>query len=75
MGKTALDLALACDAIIPKDHMGPLTDTTKDVNLKDISGGFVDIELWRLPKDTQVQDPKYFQQTVGHGIIFQVFIC
>ncbi|KAJ4255899.1 hypothetical protein NW757_004522 [Fusarium falciforme] len=33
------------------------------MRLEDVSVGFVDIEKWRLPAGTQVDDPKYFEQT------------
>lgn len=64
MGKTPKDVALTCDSFRPEGKSGLLADATAHVKPEEISVGFVDIELWRLPKDCQVQDPKYFEQTV-----------
>lgn len=63
-GKSALDVALVCDAIPTSKDSSNLASFASSVNLKDISVGFVDIEEWRLPAHTQVGDPKYFEQTV-----------
>ncbi|KAH6995912.1 amidase signature domain-containing protein [Ilyonectria sp. MPI-CAGE-AT-0026] len=62
-GKSALDVALVCDAFSVTKDGSNLTSFASSVNLKDVSVGFVDIEKWRLPAHTQVGDPKYFEQT------------
>ncbi|KAM5347848.1 hypothetical protein ACJ41O_007672 [Fusarium nematophilum] len=63
MGKSALDVALACDAISTLENVPSLASFASSVKLDDVSVGFVDIERWRLPAHTQNQDPKYFEQT------------
>jgi amidase len=63
MGKSAFDVALTCDVLLPANDQSSLGKAAGSVDLKSLSIGFVDIELWRLPKDTQVQDPEYFSQT------------
>ncbi|CAM1505655.1 Fc.00g112920.m01.CDS01 [Cosmosporella sp. VM-42] len=63
IGKTSLDVALACDALLPsKDGMN-LGSVAASVELGDVCVGFLDIEKWRLPAHTQVNDPRYFEQT------------
>jgi amidase len=64
MGKSALNVALTCDALSPKRNAPGLASIASSVNLSDVSVGFVDIEKWSLPKHTQVNDPKYYGQTV-----------
>lgn len=64
MGKSALDVALICDTLLDKSSLAAAARTVK---VQDLCVGFVDIEKGRLPKHTQPQDPKYFQQTVSTG--------
>ncbi|KAM6533989.1 hypothetical protein FALCPG4_006928 [Fusarium falciforme] len=62
-GKSALDVALACDALLASHSGTSLASSVSSMRLEDVSVGFVDIEKWRLPAGTQVDDPKYFEQT------------
>ncbi|EEU40698.1 uncharacterized protein NECHADRAFT_76112 [Fusarium vanettenii 77-13-4] len=62
-GKSALDVALACDALLASHSGTSLASSVSSMKLEDVSVGFVDIEKWRLPAGTQVDDPKYFEQT------------
>ncbi|WAO85009.1 Hypothetical protein NCS54_00224200 [Fusarium falciforme] len=63
-GKSALDVALACDALLASHSGTSLASSVASMRLEDVSVGFVDIEKWRLPAGTQVDDPKYFEQTI-----------
>ncbi|KAL6353553.1 hypothetical protein LRP88_14049 [Fusarium phalaenopsidis] len=62
-GKSALDVALACDALLASHSGTSLASSVSSMRLEDVSVAFVDIEKWRLPAGTQVDDPKYFEQT------------
>ncbi|KAI8685508.1 hypothetical protein NCS55_00223300 [Fusarium keratoplasticum] len=62
-GKSALDVALACDALLASHSGTSLASSVSSMRLEDVSVGFVDIEKWRLPAGTQVDDPKHFEQT------------
>lgn len=64
-GKSALDVALTCDALLASHTGTSLASSVSSMKLEDVSVGFVDIEKWRLPAGTQVDDPKYFEQTVS----------
>ena len=64
IGKTALDVALACDALLPTKEGVALGSIAASAELGDICVGFLDIEKWRLPAHTQADDPRYFEQTV-----------
>ena len=61
MGKSARDVALICDTLLAESSLAVAASSVK---VQEISVGFVDIEKWRLPAHTQLQDPEYFQQTV-----------
>ncbi|KAJ9137774.1 Amidase signature domain [Coniochaeta hoffmannii] len=63
MGKSALDVALTCDALLEPNSTPKLESVASRVDLADVSVGFVDIEKWRLPRHTQTGDPKYYEQT------------
>jgi len=65
MGKSALDVALTCDALLEPNSTPKLESVASRVDLADVSVGFVDIEKWRLPRHTQTGDPKYYEQTVS----------
>lgn len=64
-GKTALDVALGCDALATSDQGPTLASFVSSMKLEDVSVGFVDIETWRLPTRTRNHDPKYLEQTVS----------
>lgn len=66
-GKSALDVAAACDAMRTDDREPTLGSIASSVNLSDMTVGFVDIEKWRLPAHTQSGDPKYYEQTVSQS--------
>ncbi|KPM45951.1 hypothetical protein AK830_g653 [Neonectria ditissima] len=65
MGKSALDVALTCDAFSTSKDGSSLASVASSVEFEEVSVGFVDIEKWRLPAHTQVGDPEYFKQTVS----------
>ena len=65
MGKTAFDVALACDALLSSRTSQSLAAAATSAKWQNMSVGFVDIEQWRLPADTQVYDENYQKQTVG----------
>ncbi|KAJ4326972.1 hypothetical protein N0V84_002585 [Fusarium piperis] len=62
-GKTALDVALGCDALSTSSQGPTLASFVSSMKLQDVSVGFVDIEKWRLPAGTGNDDPKYLEQT------------
>ncbi|KAI8723213.1 Amidase domain-containing protein [Fusarium sp. LHS14.1] len=62
-GKSALDVALGCDALATSSKSSSLASCVSSMKFENISVGFVDIEKWRLPAGTQDDDPKYFEQT------------
>lgn len=64
MGKSALDVALAADALLSHGDGPILASIASSVKLTEVSVGFVDIEKRRLPAGKQVDDPKYVEQTV-----------
>lgn len=64
MGKTALDVALATDALRAVKSEPDLVSVVCSAKAQNLCVGFLDIEQWRLPADFQVQDPEYFKQTV-----------
>ncbi|KAI9148400.1 Calcium-transporting ATPase [Paramyrothecium foliicola] len=63
IGKSALDVALACDALANMDEVPTLASAALSSKPDDLSVGFVDIEQWRLPEGVQNQDPEYYKQT------------
>lgn len=68
-GKSALDVASACDAMRTTDIEPTLAAIASSVSLSDVTVGFVDIDKWRLPAHTQSGDPEYYEQTVSHDSI------
>lgn len=72
-GKSALDVALVCDALSVTKDGSNLASFASSVNLKDVSVGFVDIEKWRLPAHTQIGDPKYFEQTAKPFLPWKIY--
>ncbi|KAH8779991.1 amidase signature domain-containing protein [Diaporthe sp. PMI_573] len=64
MGKSALDVALACDALSGRKETTPsLASQVASANLSEMAIGFLDIEKWRLPAEAQNSDPAYYAET------------
>ncbi|RMJ11706.1 hypothetical protein CDV36_008675 [Fusarium kuroshium] len=61
-GKTALDVALACDALATSSEGPTLASFVSSMEFEDVSVGFVDLKKWRLPAHIQKFGPKYFEQ-------------
>lgn len=64
MGKSALGVALACDALLARKETPTLASMAATANLSEMTIGFLDIERWRLPAEAQNPDPDYYEETV-----------
>lgn len=64
MGKSAMDVALACDALLTEKTVPSLASFAESADFREMTIGFVDIERWRLPLEAQNPDPEYYEQTV-----------
>lgn len=64
MGKSAVDVALACDALLARRETPSLASLAASADLSGMTIGFLDIEKWRLPAEAQNPDPTYYEKTV-----------
>ncbi|KAI1326312.1 amidase signature domain-containing protein [Xylariaceae sp. FL0255] len=66
VGKTSLDAALACDALLSneKSDVPPLASVARLAKPHDLPVGFVYIEKWRLPSQKQTQDQVSLEQSL-----------